>query len=95
MADVSEANENNSDEEDADDGDDDAQTNPPTHESLGNGKTSTSKSRGSNKKFVPEGETNEQRNARTIFVGNLPVEVAKSKVNFLLMMFHKFELMAS
>ncbi|KAI0059605.1 hypothetical protein BV25DRAFT_1057022 [Artomyces pyxidatus] len=30
-------------------------------------------------KFVPADETSEQRNARTIFVGNVPVDVAKNK----------------
>lgn len=32
-------------------------------------------------KFVPEGETSGDRDRRTIFVGNLPVEAAKDKVS--------------
>ncbi len=41
------------------------------------------KSPGDKKKkgyFVPLDETSEQRNQRTIFVGNLPIEVAEKKV---------------
>lgn len=33
-------------------------------------------------KFVPENETPEQKNLRTIFVGNLPLEIASKKVCF-------------
>ena len=34
--------------------------------------------------WVPEGETQEQRDSRTLFVGNLSAELAKDKVRFLL-----------
>lgn len=34
--------------------------------------------------YVPEGETQEQRDSRTLFIGNLSVEVAKDKVRRLL-----------
>ena len=40
-----------------------------------------SKHIGSKKRYVPEGETRERRDARTIFIGNLPIEAAKGKVN--------------
>ena len=36
-------------------------------------------------KFVPPDETDEQRDARTIFVGNLPAEVAQKQVRLLLL----------
>ncbi|KAG8737224.1 hypothetical protein FRC10_008456 [Ceratobasidium sp. 414] len=47
---------------------------PPTHESL----LPQSEKPSRRMKFVPEGETPEQRDARTIFVGNLPASAAKS-----------------
>jgi nucleolar protein 12 len=57
------------------DSDSDPDAPPPVHESL------TQKPEGERprkKKYVPEGETSEQRDARTIFIGNLPASVAKS-----------------
>lgn len=33
-------------------------------------------------KYVPAGETSQDRDRRTIFVGNLPIDAAKSKVSF-------------
>ncbi|KAJ1303601.1 hypothetical protein OPQ81_011784 [Rhizoctonia solani] len=57
------------------DSDSDADAPPPLHESL----TQTPKSeRTQKKKYIPEGETPEQKDARTIFIGNLPASVAKS-----------------
>lgn len=48
------------------------------HESVAaGGKT---KSASGKVKFVPSEETAEQRDARTVFVGNVPVEVVKSRV---------------
>ena len=48
----------------------------PQHESV-----KKSKKKGIKKtKYTPEGETKEQGDARTIFIGNLPVAVVKSKV---------------
>ena len=35
-------------------------------------------------RYVPPGETKEQRDQRTVFVGNVPVEAVKSKVCVLL-----------
>lgn len=55
----------------------------PVHESLLKSKTKEKGPKQSNAKklkFVPDGETPEQRNARTIFIGNLPVDAAKSRV---------------
>lgn len=65
--------------EDKDDGDDA----PPQHESLAS--TSTTKRvrervPKSKSKYTPPDETKEQRDARTIFIGNLPVEIIKSQV---------------
>ncbi|KAL4251237.1 hypothetical protein ABKN59_006313 [Abortiporus biennis] len=66
--------------EDADaDSDDEGDPSTLVHESL---KTGKSKSKGKSKasaKYVPEDETPEQRNSRTIFVGNVSLEVAKSR----------------
>jgi nucleolar protein 12 len=53
----------------------------PQHESL-TAKMSRKKDRGpkDKTKYVPLGETREQRDERTIFIGNLPTEIAKTKV---------------
>ncbi|KAF5328145.1 hypothetical protein D9758_016717 [Tetrapyrgos nigripes] len=73
-------------EEDGDDGNDDeeedaADAPPPQHESLSSkSKKKKEKSKPKRKeKYVPEGETPEQRDARTIFIGNLSLEVAQRK----------------
>lgn len=50
------------------------------HESLLKGKKSKGGSSSAKQKFVPSEETPERRNGRTIFVGNVPVEVVKSRV---------------
>lgn len=54
---------------------------PPVHESLAGaaapGSASSSKK---NKKHVPPGETPDQRDSRTIFVGNVPSQVMTAKV---------------
>ncbi|KZT43807.1 RNA-binding domain-containing protein [Sistotremastrum suecicum HHB10207 ss-3] len=47
----------------------------PVHESIINGPDDTPRK----KKFVPEDETQEVRDRRTIFIGNVPVAAAKSK----------------
>ncbi|KAG9119671.1 hypothetical protein FRC07_005189 [Ceratobasidium sp. 392] len=47
---------------------------PPLHESL----LQDGEKPARRKKFVPEGETPEQRDARTIFVGNLPASAANN-----------------
>lgn len=54
------------------------------HESLSGPKSRKDRrgKRTKKEKFVPQEETIEQRNDRTIFVGNVAVEVAKSKVCF-------------
>ncbi|CAE6350227.1 unnamed protein product [Rhizoctonia solani] len=57
------------------DSDTDLDAPPPLHESL------TRKPQGERtrkKKYIPEDETTEQKNSRTIFIGNLPAGVAKS-----------------
>lgn len=60
------------------DSDLDADAEPPQHETLQ--KTNKKKSATKKVKYVPEGETREQRDMRSIFVGNLPVAIVKSKV---------------
>ena len=52
------------------------------HESLQKSKLKSHKP-ASKKKYVPPHETPEQRNLRTVFVGNLSVEVAKKRVRIL------------
>ena len=64
--------------------DDDADAPPPTHESLlPSAKRVRVKSTKKKTKVVPEDETPAQRDARTLFVGGLPVEVAEKKVRAL------------
>ena len=56
----------------------------PQHESLDpKNKERKRQKKGAKMKYVPEGETKEQRDARTIFIGNLPVKVVHSKVSLL------------
>jgi hypothetical protein len=63
---------NNSDAEDSD-----ADAPPPVHESL----TKRVRTKPTKKtKIVPENETPVQRDARTLFVGGLPAEVAQKRV---------------
>lgn len=53
----------------------------PVHESLLEGSKSRSKPTSTRKtKYVPDGETKEQRDRRSIFIGNVPSEVAKNRV---------------
>lgn len=77
--DMKDADVHGSSDEDAEDDEGDASQ--LVHESL-SGSKSRKDRRGkrTKEKFVPEGETAEQRNERTVFVGNVAVEVAKSKV---------------
>nr|GAT51474.1 predicted protein [Mycena chlorophos] len=64
----------------ASESDADADAPPPTHESLlPSAKRVRVKSTTKKTKFVPEDETSGQRDARTLFVGGLPVEVAEKK----------------
>jgi nucleolar protein 12 len=66
---------NEASESDAESDDDDAP--PPVHESL----TKRVRTKPAKKsKIVPDGETPSQRDARTLFVGGLPVDVAQKKV---------------
>ena len=58
--------------------DDEGDPSQLVHESLAPG--GKHKHSGHKTKYVPEGETSEQRDARTVFVGNVPLEVMKSKV---------------
>jgi nucleolar protein 12 len=51
---------------------------PPAHESLQKDKKRSQT--GAKSKFVPADETAEQRDKRTIFVGNLSIEVAQKRV---------------
>lgn len=51
------------------------------HESLKSRPAKSKSHSGARTKYIPAGETQQQRDARTIFVGNLPVEVAQKRVN--------------
>ena len=68
-------------DDDSDDEQHDRQTNMQVeelvHESLRAGPSRTV----SHQRYVPANETSEDRDRRTVFVGNLPVEVAKTKVS--------------
>lgn len=67
-------------EEDASSDDDDEEVkSPPVHESLTK-KQHTKKVSKPKTKYAPSDETVERRNARTIFVGNLSVDVSQKKV---------------
>lgn len=50
------------------------------HESLSRRNTSRSNGQSTKTKYIPQDETPERRNARTIFIGNVPVEVVKGRV---------------
>lgn len=52
----------------------------PTHESLSK-PTGGQAARKKTNKYVKEGETAEEKARRTIFIGNLPVDIVKSKVS--------------
>ncbi|KAF7294054.1 RRM domain-containing protein [Mycena kentingensis (nom. inval.)] len=71
-------------EVDADDSDDDADAPLPTHESLTSSAKRVRVKPAKKKLYVPADETPKQRDARTLFVGGLPVEVAEKKVGGLL-----------
>lgn len=67
-------------EEDVDmDGNDSDSSVDLTHESLKKNKKVKSKPL---PKYVPAGETQEDRDRRTVFVGNVPIEAVKSKVSW-------------
>ena len=71
-----------SDEEEDATSDSDGEGDPSklVHESLQKGAQTKGQSRHGKQKFVPSKETPEQRDARTVFVGNVAVEVTKSRV---------------
>lgn len=73
----SESDEDMSDAQREVDSDDDPDAPPPVHESLTKRVRTKPKQKG---KIVPEGETPTQRDARTLFVGGLPVEIVQKKV---------------
>ena len=78
----SEQEEGPRDEDAGESSDDEHTTAPPVHETITkNGKKSSVATR-SRSAYVPSGETKEQREARTVFIGNIPMEVAKSKVYY-------------
>ena len=62
---------------------DDGEYVPPVHESLAgtSGPDSTPSSK-KNKKYVPPDETPDQRDSRTIFVGNVPSQIMAAKVSW-------------
>lgn len=72
--DVSESNDSDDDEG--------SKTTLPKHESLTKERKSK-RAKTSNipkRKYIPEGETKVQRDGRSIFIGNVPAGVIKSKV---------------
>ncbi|KAI0087888.1 hypothetical protein BDY19DRAFT_994771 [Irpex rosettiformis] len=62
--------------DDSEDSDEEGDPSKLVHETLLKGNKGKSVSK---KKYVPEEETSEQRDARTIFVGNVPIETATSR----------------
>ncbi|KAG7088611.1 hypothetical protein E1B28_012585 [Marasmius oreades] len=81
------AQQGDSEDEDEDEGEviedadseSDSDTLPPQHESLSKSSKRTKQKSVPKVKYVPAYETPEQRHARTIFVGNLAVEIAQKK----------------
>lgn len=54
---------------------------PPAHESLaGTSRPDSTSPSKKSKKYVPPDETSDQRDSRTIFVGNVPLQVMTTKV---------------
>ncbi|KAK7464220.1 Nucleolar protein 12 [Stygiomarasmius scandens] len=76
---------------------DDADALPPQHESLsskkGKGKDKSKPKR--KEKYIPDGETPVQRDARTIFIGNLSLEVAQKKSHLKALQRHILSLIPS
>ncbi|KAJ7750138.1 hypothetical protein DFH07DRAFT_1034712 [Mycena maculata] len=67
---------NSEEDEEEPDADSDPDAPPPVHESL----TKRARAKPTKKaKVVPEGETPAQRDARTLFVGGLPIEIVQKK----------------
>ena len=65
----------------SDSGEDDGDYVPPVHESVAGATAPDSTSLKKNKKYVPPDETPEQRDLRTIFIGNVPSQVMAAKVS--------------
>ncbi|KAJ8501954.1 hypothetical protein ONZ51_g267 [Trametes cubensis] len=63
----------------SEDSDDEGDPSNLVHESLLKGEKTKGQSRHGKAKFAPSEETPEQRDARTIFVGNVAIEVTKSR----------------
>jgi len=70
------------DEDAGESSNDEHTTAPPVHETVINNGTVSSAATRSRSAYVPSDETKEQRETRTVFIGNVPIEVAKSKVNY-------------
>ncbi|KAI1790154.1 hypothetical protein LXA43DRAFT_1017651 [Ganoderma leucocontextum] len=66
-------------EEASNESDDEGDPSKLVHEALQNGAQPKGQSRHGKPKFIPADETQDQRSARTIFVGNVAVEVTKSR----------------
>ena len=78
----------------SEDSDDEGDPSNLVHESLLKGEKTKGQSRHGKAKFAPSEETPEQRDARTIFVGNVAIEVTKSRVSVMLSVYalHKLKL---
>ena len=70
------------DEDVGESSDDEHTTTPLVHETITNDGIKSSAATRSRSVYVPSDETKEQREARTVFIGNVPREVAKSKVHY-------------
>ena len=70
------------DEDAGESSDDEHTTAPLVHETITNNGTTSSVATRSRSAYIPSGETKEQRERRTVFIGNIPIEVAKSRVNY-------------
>jgi nucleolar protein 12 len=69
--------ENDASDDPGSDDEDDFNPAALVHESLQHG---SSKHGSAHQKYVPPDETPEQRNARTIFIGNVPIDSLKNRV---------------
>ncbi|KAK4684135.1 nucleolar protein 12, partial [Tremellales sp. Uapishka_1] len=74
-----EQEEEEGEEEPSDESDEDL-----VHESVKAAKAKKVKVKASNQKYTPADETDADRDRRTIFIGNLPIECAKSKVSWII-----------
>ncbi len=61
--------------------DDESEVGELVHESLKPSASKRDRAPSSSKKYIPPDETHVDRDRRTVFIGNLPIECAKAKVS--------------